>query len=498
MDERKDSARLTVPNDISYGAVVCSCVTAMAKKLGFDDESISMIELGVDEAFANVVEHAFEPDELATFDVVCEEIPLGLKVAIKEKGMPFDPSNIPEYDPKARLEDMSGAGLGTFLMKQSMDEVIFLNHGTDGKETQLAKYLKMKNIVDYFEKKELEQFEEPAKVRETPKEALDFDIRLMEEREAIEVSKCIYKTYGYTYDKEHAYYPERLVELNENGMLVSAVAVSGGEMGGHCAVFKDHPDDAIGELGMAVTKPKFRGHGIMKKLSFFLIDMATDEGMTGLFAKAVANHPFSQKAIVRLGFKDCGILVGSVPADRQFKGMEGLTQRPSLVISFQYLNRPESHVVYAPQAHVAMIEKLYQGLGVAPEFRTPEKGARPTGPTKLNVKVMAPRSNAFIKVSSIGMDILSEVQGQLKELCMKRIDVIYLYLNLQDPLTPAVATRLEEMGFFFGGIFPGTEIGDALILQYLNNVPMDYDKIVTVSEMATELKDYIKGQDPDA
>ena len=95
-DDNRDSAKLTVPNDISYGSVVCSCVTAMAKKLGFDEDSVSMIELGVEEAFTNVVKHAFEPEEKATFDIVCQKIPFGLRIAIKEKGMPFDPSKIPK------------------------------------------------------------------------------------------------------------------------------------------------------------------------------------------------------------------------------------------------------------------------------------------------------------------------------------------------------------------------------------------------------------------
>ncbi len=92
---------------------------------------------------------------------------------------------------------------------------------------------------------------------------------------------------------------------------------------------------------------------------------------------------------------------------------------------------------------------------------------------------------------------MQEIHEQLKELCVKRIDANYLYLNLQDPGTPAITEELEKMGFFFGGIFPGTPIGDALILQYLNNVPMDYDQIVTVSEAATELKEYIINNLPD-
>ena len=100
----------------------------------------------VDEAFTNVVEHAFDPDEDATFKIICTHIPLGLKIAIREKGMPFDPAKIPEYDPTTSLEEQSGEGLGFYLMKQSMDEVQFNNLGKQGKETCLIKYLPKKSM----------------------------------------------------------------------------------------------------------------------------------------------------------------------------------------------------------------------------------------------------------------------------------------------------------------------------------------------------------------
>ena len=114
--KKSTSSKLTIPNDLSYGPIVGSYVKAVAQKVGFNEEDQMMIELGVDEAFTNVVEHAFEPDEEATFDIICERIPLGLQIAIREKGMPFDPSQIPVYDPGAKLEERSTTGLGFFLM----------------------------------------------------------------------------------------------------------------------------------------------------------------------------------------------------------------------------------------------------------------------------------------------------------------------------------------------------------------------------------------------
>jgi serine/threonine-protein kinase RsbW len=73
---------------------------------------------------------------------------------------------------------------------------------------------------------------------------------------------------------------------------------------------------------------------------------------------------------------------------------------------------------------------------------------------------------------------------------------INLFLKLKDPLTAKYTAELEKFGFFFAGILPETKIGDAIILQYLNNVDLDYDKIQLVTDIAKELMNYIRERDP--
>ena len=38
--------------------------------------------------------------------------------------------------------------------------------------------------------------------------------------------------------------------------------------------------------------------------------------------------------------------------------------------------------------------------------------------------------------------------------------------------------------------------GNALVIQYLNNVAFDYEKVVLFTDTAKEILDYIKGCDP--
>ncbi|MBR9981679.1 MAG: hypothetical protein KFF50_11690, partial [Desulfatitalea sp.] len=54
----------------------------------------------------------------------------------------------------------------------------------------------------------------------------------------------------------------------------------------------------------------------------------------------------------------------------------------------------------------------------------------------------------------------------------------------------------EKMGFFFAGILPDTSIGDAMILQNLSNIDIDYSAIKILPGETKVLLDYIRKCDP--
>ena len=104
---------------------------------------------------------------------------------------------------------------------------------------------------------------------------------------------------------------------------------------------------------------------------------------------------------------------------------------------------------------------------------------------------------ARIMITRGGRHIGEELQIKVKELCLKKIEILNLFLDLSDPMTCVYTAQFEKMGFFFAGILPGGFAdGDALILQYLNNVSIDYNTIQVKSAIAAKLLAYIKEQDP--
>ena len=54
-----------------------------------------------------------------------------------------------------------------------------------------------------------------------------------------------------------------------------------------------------------------------------------------------------------------------------------------------------------------------------------------------------------------------------------------------------------NLGFFFAGVLPGgIPGGDALILQYLNNVPVEYEAIQLEPDIARQILAHIREHDP--
>lgn len=497
IQERCEYSRLTIPNHDAYVGVAQTYVGEVAKKVGFDEEDRLMIERAVAEAVSTVIEHAFEPDQRATLDISCERVPVGLKIIIADQGLPFDPTTLSDTAPREISKDSSGPGIS--LLKESMDEAEFHNLGPAGKEIVLIKYLKNRGIAEYFDACELEPYEPPPIDRKRISLAADITIRPMEPSEALEVSKAVYKAYGNTYAFEHIYYPERIVELNKSGEMFSIVAVTAkGEIAGHLALTR-HGEGRTGELGRAVVKPEFRSMGIFTRLNLFALDKARSEGLLGILGEAVTNHTYSQQVGLGIGLRDCALFVGYLPQTEIFRRItEELPQRESVLVHFMYLREPPPLTIYPPSNHWEMIDSLFRNLGASPRCKKiDEHGlSSPNENALVSLTTAGPSGTARIRVERFGSNVFQEVKSSLRELCLKRIEIIHLYLDLSSPQTAHYSQQFESLGFFFAGILPGTKVGDALILQYLNNVPIDYEKIKTKSLKGSELLAYIKNLDP--
>ena len=492
-----ERSTITVPNDLGYLPAIQAYAGGIAGKLGFNESDTAKILLALEEAVVNVVEHAFEAGERESYEVIFEPVTAGIRIVVKDKGIPFDPGMVPEYSTPVDIDQVP-AGLGSHLMKTAVDEFEFRNLGREGKEIHLIKFLPFKSVTELHEASELERYETPTEKPQTPPEKKRYEILPMELSQSLEVSRLFYRAYGYSYGIESIYYPDRFTKLHQDGTIVSVVTVADNEVVGHVALVKEHRQSRIAEAAMAVVRPDFRGQGCQNGMIAALVKKAREIDLAAIFSKAVTNHPYAQKAGQKVGFKRCALVLGLIPADRSFKGIHAeLSQRETVIYGFMPLKNPTGIAVYPPPQHREFIEYLYGYLGLNRAFEAParEIPAREEN-SVITTTIVSTYNRAVITIQEYGANALNEVKGVLKELCLKKIDQISLYLPLEAAATGILAEEFEKLGFFFAGILPFYDTGDVLILQYLNNVSIDYSRIQVASEQAEKIVAYIKERDP--
>ena len=484
---------LTVPSSLAFLPMVQGFVREYAREAGFSAAELGRLDLVMEEAATNVIDGAFGGDDHGSFDVACERVPAGIQISVHDEGLPWDPSLAPEYDPGASLDSQTGAGLGSFLIQRFADAVEFHNLGSRGKETVIVKYLPADSVATVPPAED-----EAMAERECmhPAERAELEIGPLRREQAIEVCRCIYDAYRYTYVNEHLYYPDRVVALNESGDMVSAVASApDGEVAGHAALVFPEDTHEVADLAVVATKAKFRGQSVARRLGEYLGDEALDRGLHGLFIEEVTVHTFTQKFCHRLGFVDTGFLLGYSPATTQFEGITGeASARRSVILGFKYLAPPMVTRVYAPRRHREAISGVYDRLGVKVDFALRARASHKGEPV-LKVSVNPKRAVATVHIPVYGRDLAQHIRSEVLRQLRDNVAVVNVYLDLSTAGTGRVADALEEAGFLFTGILPGGRSGDWLILTYFNGVLVDYDAMQVEDPATRDLLAYIRGND---
>ncbi len=472
--------RLTLPARLDFLPGATALVREVISKLGLEDRETRKLELVVEEACVNVIQNAFEGDE-GNYDIVVLRRPGQIIVAVEDRGLPID---------FKKLEEDSESGLGVVLMRAFADEVQFLNLGRQGKRVEIVKNLP---------EKDLDQFrQEAAAQASTPQTSIsinesDITVRLMRPDETVNLARCAYRCYGYTYASDHIYYPERSREMVASGLMISVVALNPqGDIIGHLAVVKETPEALTGESGQAIVDPRYRSNGIHKRMGFLLADINKASGMVGTFGEAVTVHPYSQKSALTRGYIETGILLGFVPASMYFKQIqsEESEKRRAVLLMYKRLNEEPLRDVYLPPHHAGMLRRIYENSKLRRNFAS---GALPELPerSQVNVNVRPELNWAFMRVIEYGRDLEELVKFRLKELCHRRIECIYLELPLSHPAVQHFCAPLEMLGFFFGGISPEMARGDLLRLQFFNNVDIELKDIQLATDFGREMLQYV-------
>ncbi len=133
-------ADLFVAAQLENLAEIRRFVLEEAAALGAGEEAICDLELAVDEAACNIICHGYERRG-GTIQVEVERDGDRLVVRLCDEAPLFDPSRHPSPNVTLPLEDRPLGGLGIFLIRQAVDEMVYRVTAEGGNELTLIKRL---------------------------------------------------------------------------------------------------------------------------------------------------------------------------------------------------------------------------------------------------------------------------------------------------------------------------------------------------------------------
>ena len=101
-------------------------VTASAETAGLNAHDVQAVQLAVDEACSNIIQHAYGGEGRGDIECTCCIGADGLTMTLKDHGASFNPDNVPAPNLGADLEGRMEGGLGMFIMRKMMDEIRFV------------------------------------------------------------------------------------------------------------------------------------------------------------------------------------------------------------------------------------------------------------------------------------------------------------------------------------------------------------------------------------
>ncbi len=126
--------------------VVRAAVGRVCEMLGFDTATTAAVVLSVDEALANIIQHAYQGAREGRIDlelqVAGEADRTTLKILLRDYGQALGPGRI---DTPPSSEELSPGGLGVMIMKQCMDGIEYRPAAGGGTVLIMTKRLSFSN-----------------------------------------------------------------------------------------------------------------------------------------------------------------------------------------------------------------------------------------------------------------------------------------------------------------------------------------------------------------
>jgi serine/threonine-protein kinase RsbW len=132
---------LTIPATLESLAQISAFVNEASQRAGLDVHTAWQVELAVDEAATNIIQHGYDPDRPGIIELTWRIEDGRLVITLRDYGRRFNPDDVPPPDVSSPLEERQPGGLGLYLMNRLMDQVRFDFDDTNGNLLTMVKYI---------------------------------------------------------------------------------------------------------------------------------------------------------------------------------------------------------------------------------------------------------------------------------------------------------------------------------------------------------------------
>jgi serine/threonine-protein kinase RsbW len=133
---------LHVPSSTENLAMIREFISTVVTRAGMDEKEVMKLTLAVDEAVANVMEHAYRADQSKEVRVRALLDDEQVQIEIVDTGKGFDPSQVQQKDLEQLVAERRNGGLGLRLIQKIMDEVQYRIVPGEKNELRMIKKLK--------------------------------------------------------------------------------------------------------------------------------------------------------------------------------------------------------------------------------------------------------------------------------------------------------------------------------------------------------------------
>lgn len=114
---------ISVRASTKHLAEVRDFVAEHATEFGFKKQDVADIRLAVDEAYTNIIKHAYQNDSDKSVEITLGYDHSELWITLRDTGKTFDPTSYSKPDLRKKIREKKRGGVGVYLIRRLMDDV---------------------------------------------------------------------------------------------------------------------------------------------------------------------------------------------------------------------------------------------------------------------------------------------------------------------------------------------------------------------------------------